>query len=607
MPLHDDTQVHLVDSIEEAYEFKRWLGEKRDVLGVDTETSGLDPYAKDAKLRLIQFGDERTGWSIPAHKWSGVALEALNEYEGDLAFHGMRFDDPWLSRHLGWKIPYHRTHDTFVMAQIERPGQDNALKSLSDRFVDSSSSEGQKNLEATMKKNGWTWATIPYDYPEYWQYSALDPVLTANLKNHFRTNETNPGVYDLEMAVRRICSRMEANGMRVDLEYSQAKFTEMNEFVETNTKWALDNWGIELGSNPQLADFFTRGLGATFDKFSDKTGAPSVDKAQMAKFLTSEDPKIRDVAKFILKVRKAGKMSNSYFKNFLAMNENGLLHPTIKTMGARTGRMSVTDPALQTLPRGDAIVRDAFIPVREGESLLSCDYSQVEMRLLAHFSRDPKLQDAFKEADATGDDFFVMLGKDIYNDPSFNKKDERRGLVKGTLYGSAYGSGIQTMAETAEVTYAQMESVSKTVFQAYPGIKSFMKETEKLGSMRERSEGIGYIITDGGRRLPCDPGKVYALTNYMLQGTAAELMKQAIVKLDASGYTDALCVPIHDEMIFSVPTEDAMDVKHDVQEIMSYCNGEFAVDLPAEAEDPMERWGSKYRKKGEIFGYNTGL
>jgi DNA polymerase-1 len=98
---------------------------------------------------------------------------------------------------------------------------------------------------------------------------------------------------------------------------------------------------------------------------------------------------------------------------------------------------------------------------------------------------------------------------------------------------------------------------------------------------------------------------VYTLTNYILQGTAAELMKKAIIRLDAAGYADYMCMPIHDEMIFSLPEVDAEEAMTDIANIMSYCKGQFEVDLPAEPEGPMNRWGDKYRKEGEIFGYDA--
>lgn len=603
--LSPDTSLYLVNDIDTAFAMKRWLGERRDVLAIDTETTGFDAYAPGANLRLVQFGDTLTGWAVPWDLWGGVALEVLNNYEGQLGFHNVAFDAPWLDIHAGWKVPWHRTDDTMVMAEIERPGQPVALKPLGVELVDPRADAGQKDLKLGFKNNNWGFHNVPVDFEPYWFYSALDTVLTANIHKHFRTDLSYPQVYDLEMAVRRICCRMEANGMRVDLDYSQAKFDELMAKVERNKEWAEENWGVAIGSNTQLVDFFKYKLGATFKIFSKKTGNPSVDKNQLAIFQKSDDPMISAVADYVVKTRNAEKMGNSYFKNFINMSHDGIVHPSIRTMGARTHRMSITNPALQTIPRGDAMVRDAFIPVREGEGIVSCDYSQVEMRLLSHFSRDPKLQSAFREADATGNDFFVMLGKEIYDDQQFSRKDSRRGLVKSTMYGAAYGSGVKKMAETAEVSLEQMQMVSDRVFGTYPGIKRFMKEIEVIGERRELLEGQGYVLTDMGRRLPADVGKVYTLTNYILQGTAAELMKKAIVNLDAAGYTDYFCVPIHDEMVFSLPLSDHEEAMHDIGKIMSYMNGEFLVDLPAEPEGPLDRWGSKYRKEGEIFGYTV--
>lgn len=602
--LPSDTNVYFVDNIDTAMEMKRWLGQTREVLGVDTETTGLDAYAPGANIRLIQLGDKKTGWAVPFEMWGGVAMECLNSYEGELAFHNVDFDAPWLAKFAKYRIPWHRTHDTMVMSQIESPGGSHKLKELSTRHVDPRADVGQKDLKNAFKRNGWDWATVPLNLEEYWFYSGLDPVLNSHLFSHFRTDLKYPEVYDLEMAVRRVCTNMSMNGMRVDLDYSSVKYKELSDYVEKAKTWAKDNWGVDIGSNPQLAAFLQQN-GAEFSYFSEKTNAPSVAKDQLGEFLKAENDFVKGVAEFVIRTRNAEKMGNTYFKGFLDSHNDGLLHAQIKTMGARTHRMSVTKPALQTIPRGDALVRDAFIPVRENDLIISCDYSQVEMRLLSHFSRDDRLQKAFKEADATGGDFFVTLGKDIYADPNFSKKDSRRGLVKGTMYGAAYGSGIQKMADTAGVTYEQMAEVSATVFKNYPGIKRFMTEVESMGKSREREEGQGYILTEMGRRLPADIGKLYALTNYTLQGTAAELMKKAIVRLDAAGYADFMCMPIHDEMIFSLPASETDDAMKEIAELMSYCNGEFLVDLPAEPEGPLDRWGTKYRKEGEIFGYDT--
>lgn len=592
--LPSDTDLRLVSCIDDLFDLKSWLGERRDVLGLDTETSGLDPWAPDAALRTIQIGDHRTGWVIPWVGWGGAAIECLNQWDGEITLHNASFDAKWLKVHADWDMPWDRTHDTMIMAQIERPGGRNDLKHLSTLFVDPRADEGEKELKSAMKVNNWTWATIPIDFGPYWHYSALDPILAAHLWSHFKTFKSFPQTYDLEMAVRRICTNMESTGMRVDLDYSQRKFDELKNQVVESKKWAKDNWNISIGSNPQLAEFFTS-LGAEFAVFSQTSGNPSVDKTQLALFANHENSTIASVAKFVLDVRAADKMSNSYFKNFLEMHNDGIVHPSIKTMGARTGRMSVTDPALQTIPKDDKFgVRGAFLSRREGEVLISCDYSQVEMRLLAHFSEDPVLQETFKEADRTGGDFFVMIGQKVYNDPNFSKKDPRRGLMKGVMYGAAYGSGIQTMADAAGVPFEVMKAVADDLFTQFPGIKDFMKRTEQMGERREREEGVGYIVTGTGRRLPADKGKLYTLTNYMLQGTAAELMKRAIVRLDAAGYGEFMLMAIHDEMIFSMPEDMVEKALPEIQELMSYCDGEFGVDLPAEPEVIGTNWGIKY-------------
>lgn len=593
--LPDDINMHLVNNIDAVWEMKRWLGERRElnVLGLDTETTGLDEFAPDASLRLIQIGDEHTGFAIPWHGWGGAALEIMNQWDGDWTLHNAPFDARWLKRHANWNMPWDRTHDTLIMAQIERPGGRNNLKDLCDQYIDPRASVGQKELKDAMSTNGWGWGDIPVDFDAYWVYSALDPILAVHLFKHFRTDQTFPVTYDLEMATRRICTNMEMAGMRVDLEYSRKKYEELSLYVKQSKDWAMESLGINIGSNNKLAEYFAHELGAKFDVFTG-TGNPSVDKEQLGIFQTSKNPKIKQLADFVLQVKNADKIASAYFKNFIGMERDGLLHPSIKTMGARTGRMSVTNPALQTIPSKDSLVRGAFLPSNEGESIISCDYSQVELRLMAHFSQDENLIKAFLDADATGEDFFTTLGKQIYNDENFSKKDPRRKLVKSTMYGLIYGAGVAKMAETAGIPVSEMQAVVDAVHEAFPGIKRFMVEIENVGTKREKDTGNGYITTKTGRIIPADKGRVYSLLNYTLQGSAAEVMKQAVVRLDAAGYGPYMKMVIHDEVVFSMPDHMIEEALPEIQEIMSVTNGEWAVPLIAEPEGPYARWGDKY-------------
>lgn len=590
MPLPSDTKTVLVNTIDDAMEMKRWLGERRNILAVDTETGGLNP--RQHGLRLVQIGDQKTGWAIPWEQWGGVALEILDSWEGDFVFHNAAFDVRFLKMHAGWKPPWHRIHDTMIMAQVCDPLGGGALKPLANRHVDRRASAGDALLKEAMSKEGWGWDTIPVDYDAYWAYGCLDTIITAHLYDHFRADQKYPKVYELEMAARRVVSQMEDNGARIDLDYCERKYRELTDWVEQVKAWGKNELGISLGSNLQLIKHF-ESIGAEITRTT-KSGNPSVDKYQLR--MWANDPnsgQVGEFAKLLLKMRHADKMAGSYFSNFIEMHDNGVLHPSVKTLGARTGRMSITDPALQTLPKGEALVRDAFIP-HEGHVLVSSDWSQIEMRLMAHFSQDERLAKAFHDADASGGDFFVELGKEIYKDPTFQKSDKRRGLVKNTLYAAAYGGGVQKMAETAGVPYATMKTVADGVFSTYPGIKKFQATIEDAGVRREREEGQGYVMTPYGRRLPCDEGKVYTLQNYILQGHAAEMLKNTLVQLDLAGFGDYLILPVHDEVIFSIPREDAPELMHTIEEVMTITEG-YSVPIPAEPEGPLERWGEKYR------------
>lgn len=584
----DGVSVNLVNSVADAVDLMSWLGERRPVLAVDTETSGLNAW--NGKLRLVQIGDAMTGWSIPWEQWGGVFLEAIRKYEGPITGHNFAFDARWLTVHTPWQIPWHRCHDTMIMAHVIDPTQAVGLKGLSDRFVDRRASAGEILLKKAFHDNKWFWDTVPIDFGPYWEYAALDTVLTARLWEMFRADQRYPDVYDLEMATRRICSRMEDKGAPINVEYCEGQYTKLSAWVEQMKKWFWDNYHVRVGSNQDLVKWFTH-HGALIER-STASGKPSMDKYQL-RLLAQQDFAFAGLAEVILDVRKAEKLANTYFRNFVDRAIDGTLHCSIRTLGARTGRMSITDPALQTLPKGEATVRRAFVP-HEGNTLVAVDYSQIEMRLFAHFSGSQQMAAAFQGEE----DFFVTLARQIYDDPTLTKDDKRRGLTKNTLYGKAYGAGIQKMAETAGVTFDQMKQVVDTFDANYPDVKRFQKEIEQIAGEREHREGVAYVVTPFGRRLPADTGRGYALLNYLLQGHAAELLKRALVRLDAAGLGDNLVLPVHDEVIASVPREDAEEAKRLIVECMEVTDGSYLVPLTAEAEGPLDNWGVKYEKKG---------
>jgi DNA polymerase-1 len=316
-------------------------------------------------------------------------------------------------------------------------------------------------------------------------------------------------------------------------------------------------------------------------------------KDQLKLLSINGNSEVKFLAEQVLQQRKADKLASSYFSNFLKDNVNGFVHPSVRTMGARTGRMSITDPALQTLPSGDSTVRKAFIPKDEDHVIISSDLDQVEFRLTAAFSQDEQLISLFHEADQTGGDVFTSIMQQVYQDNTLEKSDPRRKLIKGVIYGKLYGAGVDKMALTAGVQTHIMREVVDAFDSNYPGVKRFQKAVEDAGMRRLNNEGTGYVMTRTGRRLPCDEDRVYSLTNYLIQATAAEVFKMNLIKLDQADLTEYLIVPVHDEIVLQAPRDEAPEVMEVVRQCMTTTEG-WAVPLTAGVEGPFESWGDKY-------------
>jgi DNA polymerase-1 len=601
-----DVQLHLIDNVDKAREFLSWLGERRphNAIAIDTETGELPGGARDhalspwhGQLRLVQVGDGKQGWAIPWKEWSGVFYEAMNKFDGPIVCHNIAFEARWFDVQSDWKLPWHRAHDTMIMAHIIDPLGSGALKRLAALHVDGRAVALQESLDIELIKNGWTWGTVPTNFQPYWAYGALDTVLTMRIWEMFY-EKCGPGgpynkAYEIEMAARRIVTRMEINGARIDLDYSRRKYEELTQYSDSVKNWAKQTYnGASISSNMQLVRLF-EGLGAEITEFT-PTGNKAVTKDQLKLLTITGNDEVKNLAEITLKQRKADKLANTYFLNFINDNVNGFVHPSVKTLGARTSRMSIQNPALQTLPKGDDTVRTAFIPKDEDHVIITSDLDQVEFRMFASLSNDPNLVTLFNRADATGSDPFTEIGREIYNDPSMQRSDKRRNLIKGTVYGRLYGAGVAKQALTAGVAEPQMRTVSDAFDTRFPGMALFQKQIEDAGMRRLKAEGQGYVYTWTGRRLPCDEDRVYTLVNYLIQGGAAEVFKSNLIKLDQADLTELLIVPVHDEIVLNAPRKDAQEIMKVVQECMTTREG-WSVPLTAGIDGPMENWGEKYR------------
>lgn len=572
-------QLKLVNTIEAAMEFKRWLGERRDILAVDTETSGLHPE-KD-RLRLVQIGDRDTGWAIPWELWGGVALEALNNYTGEWVAHNSSFDCRFLQKHAGWKVPWNRMHDTLTMAHIVDPGRPKGLKPLADRLIDPRATAGQQVLTQAMYENKWDWGTVPIDCAAYWIYAALDPVLTCRIHEKLYPQVKDIPAYALEMSAVRICAGMMLRGVKVDVEHCTSKAVELREWVQHARSWADTEYGIKnVTSNKQVTEVLLAD-GIEFSKMT-KTGAICLDK-EVLDSIADKHP----LAGLVRKVRRAEKTCGSYLDNMVeAALIDGYIHCNINTTGAITSRMSINDPALQTLFRDDKVVRNGIVP-STGNAFVAIDADQIEARLMAHFSGDQGLIDAFHSPD----DFFCTIGSEIFQDNVY-KGDFRRTLTKNTVYGKCYCAGPEKMAQTAGVSAEVGYSVFNRFDYLYPGVKEYAERIIREGEATRAAGGVPYVETPYGRRIPVLDHKIYPLVNYSIQGPAAEVLKRGMADIEAAGLSELLVLPVHDELVLDVPKEDAVDVLRQVEEILNDYTT-FKVPLTWSGEIYEDRWSTK--------------
>lgn len=590
LPL-SQTAIGFVETFEDLQDMMRWLGEShgREILAFDTESTGLDPHAKDARVRLAQIGTENEAWVIDAERWPGICIEILERYrDTPFAFHNVAFDAKYMQ--VLWpklKFPWAHTHDTMLMHRIHDNEAAAGLKPVSEKLFGREATMGQRSLEISMANGKWTWGTIPMEVPAYRTYSGVDVLLTARLyrrMHHVHSGEFRE-VYDLEREVRRICTNMELRGMRIDTDYCRSKKAELDEYVEKTIAYCKEKYGVEIGSTKQLGTWFESHGFSLPDRTA--TGLPKMGEDQLKSLIIQGS----ELADYALKARKATKISGTYLQNFLEFGktDGGIVHHTINTMAARTGRMSITDPALQTLPRRDTTVRPSIIP-HPGEILLSADSDQIEFRFISALAEDEGLIARFRQADSEGPDVFTQIGREVFEDPEMVKGDPRRDTIKTLIYARLYGAGLAKQALSAGVTYERMKTVSDAFDIAYPAISVFQNALNSQLETMKRSGERPYVTTFTGRRLYVDPDRTYAGLNYWVQGACAEVLKQSLVNLDYSGLGDMMLTPVHDEVVFSVDPEayDVEEVRRTIDECMS--NFDFAIPLPASCGAPMERW-----------------
>ncbi len=586
--------IKVVEDRTELDQFWDWLKKQNSRLAVDTETTGLEIFSEGFKVRTIQIGVSLEAWVIPVEELDITTKDVCRMFDGrELTFHNAAFDVLAIRRFFGVDLDWGRIEDTYIMASLHDPravhegGHGKSLEELTRAFLDEEVADNVKKSMSTLSKEtglkkGELFASIDTFNETYLRYAGMDVVLAWGIHNTLtaklqemqqRIPEFRISLLRYEHEVSRICAEMEWNGFTVDVDYTQKLADSLQEEQDLWEWIAEDEYGLEsVNSGDQVAEVILE-HGYRLTELT-ASGKYKVDK----KVLGELSEQGFDLADIITAAKAAKKKRTSWVEKFLnGRDPEDKVHANIRTLAARTARMSITGIPAQTLPSGDWEIRRCFIP-QPGNVVVACDYQAQELRVLAALSGDKNMQEAFANE------------ADLHQMTADASGVERR-VGKTVNFAYVYGSGAGNIAKTCDITVQKAKEVINGFERTYPGVK---KLSEYLQSEAKKK---GYITTPTGRVLPVDPERPYAALNYMIQSTSRDITASALVRLDEAGFTPYLRLPIHDEVVAEVPEQHAEWGAAKIAEIMS-C--EFrGVHIGSDHEIYGKSWGGGYVDKDD--------
>ena len=360
----------------------------------------------------------------------------------------------------------------------------------------------------------------------------------------------------VELPTSTTLARMEHYGVAVDIKALEKLFDRLTKEVASIAKQAFDIIGheINLASPKQLQTVLFDELGMTGTK-QVKTGFSTNAAALTELFEQTEHPFLAR----LLEHREVTKIRQIVETMLKSIGADGRIHTNYVQTGTSTGRLSSENPNLQNIPiksqRGREI-RDAFIAAEGYETLLSADYSQIEMRIMAHLSEDAGIIEAFK----TGEDLHRFVGSRLFGVAPADVTTSMRSTVKAMSYGLVYGLSEYGLAKQLRISNAEAKQLMADYFARFGGVKRY------LSSVVDQAKTVGYTTTSYGRRRPFDDlnSKIFqvrenarrAALNAPIQGTAADIMKLAMIGVDQKiqelGLKSRMLLQVHDELVFEV-------------------------------------------------------
>lgn len=591
----EEVRINFAETEEDLEWFEEFVVTNGDLLGLDSETTGLDIYDDRFRCRLVQLGSPRDSWIIPVElgpafvqkiRW---ALDTVDRF----VLHNASFDLQVFERCFDYPMEdlWPKVTDTKILAHLVDPrgrmegGVGHSLEELTRKLIDPDIADNVKTLMADLAKTHKTtkanvWKKVPLEDTHYQIYSGMDPILAYRLFQ--RLQPLVPGesrsLVPYEHRLAEVCARMEQTGFLLDVEYTE-KLSEELRLQESVAKETCLKFGCEsANSTDQVADVL-EALGA---KILGRTpsGKRQVNDDLLSKISEGEG----DAAEFaaaVIEAKKAGKWRKTWVDKFLQTRDSGnRCHANINPLQARTARMSITGIPAQTLPAGDWMIRRCFL-ADPGHLIASVDYQAQELRVLAALSQDQTMIQAF----LNGDDLHLMTAQAAFGDHITKDSPERK-YAKVVNFGRVYGGGAKTVAQQTGLDLRTAKRVVDGFDRAYPGVQVLSQKLQ-----REATQN-GYIVTPTGRRLPVDEDRAYSALNYLIQSSSRDVTGRALVRLHEAGFTPYLRLPIHDEVLASVPADKARWGAEKIAEIMAEDMG--PVHIGTDPEVGGRSWGSLY-------------
>lgn len=599
----------LVEHTDDLPPFLSWVQRQRGTVAFDTESIGLGIYYQGARagrsyVRLAQFGTETEAWVIPVElgrAFRNAATFALRTLPSLVGHNVISFDGLVSDEHLGVSLEEicAKTTDTMITSKLIDPRDVSAggigakLKPQAAFYIDPAAPDTQDGLTKVFNSLGLTkdngWAGIDLFQPTYVEYAMLDVILASRLlPRHMAEIDRlgiRPRLVAYEHEISRICATMSRAGMLVDQEYTQSLYDSMDE-TEKRHMEVVHRYGVtKLGSTDQIAEALL-GMGEELKDTTDG-GKWKIDAAVLRHLADVTDKWERigartpnPLAEAVLHAKRATKWRSAYVDTFLEqMDPRGYVHPNVNTLQARTGRMSVTAPAVQTLPSKDMLIRRCLLADPD-EVVISCDFSAIEMRVLAALADVKRMKQGF----ADGEDIHWFTARLIAGEAA---TEWERKKYKGVGLGKVYGGGVETLSRQ---TGAPIDDVRRAV-AAYNRLYPEIKRASSRWQREAAANGMVFVSATG-RRLPLDRRRMYAVVNYACQSAARDCLGQSLIDMDARGLLPYLRLPIHDEVLAFAPKTEAADVAREISACMTF--NLFDVPITAEPEIGGRSWGSLY-------------